>query len=141
MEKKSKKKTEKRIKRFRKSVKKYIDFFGLYEYRLHLMPQAKASARASCYWHNIEEAPDGSGMTITICYSESWINNPNLDNKDIDQTAFHEVLELLLHKLRDYAQQHRVFISDREIDDEIHRIIRRFENKILPLINKCKSRS
>ena len=125
---------DKNIKHFKKSVNEAIEFFGLYSYSFTIMEQMKPEARASNYYHSISDDPDSSARLFTICYSLHWINDEDTTLDEIRNTAFHEVFETMFYRLRDYSLANKLTISEREVDDQIHKIIRTFENKILPLI-------
>jgi len=60
--------------------------------------------------------------------SKDWTDALPLNNKEIRRCAFHEVCELLLGNLRDIAGSR--FILEREIDEQVHIIIRTLENVI-----------
>jgi len=127
---------KKNAKVFRKSVKKYSKFFNLQNWEIGVTENPDKSSRllAQCCTWTIESFPDGNGKVCTIYYSRDWIKK-KLHKKEIRQTAFHEVCELLLSTLRDYSSQHKYFISPREVDNEVHSIIRILENKIFPIIS------
>lgn len=121
--------TEDNIKYFKNRVNYYFfDVFHLYEFELNIEPQLKGDVRASCYWHEIYE---GAGI-ITFCYSKDWIQYEDTSLEDIDKTAFHEVLEALLSEVNELMA--RRFISKKDIPNAIHRIIRRMENVVYPII-------
>ncbi|MFA6091033.1 MAG: hypothetical protein WC774_04650 [Candidatus Gracilibacteria bacterium] len=123
---------DKNIELFKKYVKFYIEYFGLIGYELDIESQIKPDVRASCYWHELKDHNEGGGQIATISYSESWIGYETKEG--IKKTAFHEVMELFLAKLRDFSKNTKFIIPDFIVDDEVHRIIRIMENKILPLI-------
>jgi hypothetical protein len=56
--------------------------------------------------------------------------NKSMDytNRKLNQTAFHEMMELRLGKLRDMAEQKNNWD---EVDEQIHTLIRTFENLML----------
>lgn len=130
MKKKNNKLTEKqKIKLFKKRVNYFFfDIFKLYDYNLEIIAQKNIDARATTYWHHIEE---GSGL-ITIAYSESWLFYKDTDEKEIDIVAFHEVWEAILWELQSIAASR--FIEERSIPNAAHRVIRRMENIIYPLV-------
>lgn len=120
---------KRRIKLFEHNVHHFFfDVFKLYDYELSIISQVNIGARATTYWHSIEE---GAGM-ITIAYSENWLFDEDTDKKEISLVAFHEVCEALLWEINSLATSR--FIEKREIPNAIHRIIRRMENIVYPLI-------
>lgn len=118
-----------KIKLFENKVRYFFfDIFKLYDYELSIISQTNISARASTYWHSIEE---GAGI-ITIAYSNNWLFDKDTDKKEISLVAFHEVCEAILWELNSLASSR--FVEEREIPNAVHRIIRRMENIVYPLI-------
>jgi hypothetical protein len=115
-------------------VKKYIDFFGLYEWELFFSEDTNSMNRALVCWHTINDRQEGSGMIATFQWRRSWIVKKETTKDEIKKVAFHEVLELLLGKVRDFGENKTVLIPDYVVDEEIHKIIRRIENKVFNLI-------
>jgi hypothetical protein len=124
---------ETNINLFKKYVNKYINFFGMFDWEINFAICHEKNADASCAYYRLDEAGEGCGQTVTFRYSLDWIDS-NVEEDEIERTAFHEVLELLLSKLRDFSSYKDVHISDREVDNEIHRVIRIFENKVFNLV-------
>lgn len=122
------------IQYFEKCVQEAIDFLGLHSFRFVITSQEKPGAKASNYYHSMADT-DGSPRVFTICYSEDWIREvTNL--KEIRSIAFHEVFETMFYRLRDFSLNTTEVVLPREVDDQIHSIVRTFENKILPLIKE-----
>ena len=111
----------------------FFDVFRLFEYELEIDEQEDDDARSSIYWHKMKV---GAQM-VTICYTRNWLCNLETTKKEIDKVAFHEVCEALLSELGEMA--HERYISEREITASTHRIIRRLENIILPLVKNKRS--
>lgn len=126
------------IKMFKKYVRYYIDIFNLHNWEVVISEGESDTSSASCLWWSIDDYPNGCGQIASIYYDKNWIKNKKLKRSEISRTAFHEVIELLLSKLRDYSENTEKVISSYEIDNEIHNIIRIMENKILPLISKLE---
>lgn len=120
-----------RINLFKSSFQKFIDYFGVYDYAIHFF-EDEDTEEYSAYVKTRGKMSnsEGEGQVASVFYSKTWIEGKNLKNDEIKKVAFHEFLELLLLKLRDYAMNNTIVISDREIDNEVHRIIRIFENTI-----------
>lgn len=118
-----KKQFQKLVKHFENSVKKYQKMFNLLNYRISIFEQIKPGVRASCYH-------DNEGRVASICYSLEWLHeNPSLN--DIEETAFHEVIELLLSKLRDYSIDLNIQRTTEDVNQEVHNIIRILENILI----------
>ena len=124
--------TDQKIKYFVSECQRFIDFFGLYEWQIYFDQHEDDTARAMCSTIGITDNESGNGLTTCLSYSMAWIIEAKKD--EISICAFHEVMELMLSQLRDFAVNSEFIITQREIDDEVHRVIRRFENKIYPLI-------
>ncbi len=108
---------------FKKSIYKWLDYFGLKKWDVSLF---------------YEEYDMESNANIVWNYSNKIVSfylNPNLDkDEDIDKLAFHEVVELLLAKLRNYSLNTKYVISDEEVDASIHTVIRTLENTLYLVI-------
>ena len=113
---------------FKKRVKYYFfEVFHMYDYELDLTEQNSDFAKATTYWYPIE---DGQGK-IEICYTKTWLNDIDTKLDEIDKTAFHEVCETILSELQQISRAR--FITEKDIPNAVHRVIRRFENIIFPM--------
>lgn len=127
---KKKKSSEQKIKFFEKEVLRFINIFGLNDWEIYIEEEDDdADIKGLLICDDMS-----SNRIATIRYSIYWINGQDLTDEEITKTAFHEVMELLLTKLRGYSNNKEILISEREVDEEIHRIIRTMENTILKLI-------
>jgi len=124
--------TKEKIAYFTSECQRFIDFFGLHEWQIYFGEHEDSSARSMCFTSGITDNVYGDGMMTELSYNKDWLNSAG--KNEISVCAFHEIMELLLSKLRDYSTNDSFIVSQREVDDEVHRIIRRFENKIHPLI-------
>ena len=125
--------TDQKIKLFRSECQRFIEFFGLHEWQIqYKQHDLSDNARAMCSTSGIMSNVEGDGQQATLSYDIEWIRESDAD--EISICAFHEVMELMFMKLRDYSTNNQFIVTWREVDDEFHRIIRRFENKIYPLI-------
>ena len=125
--------TDQKIKYFVSECQRFIEFFGLYEWQItYCQHGLQDEARAMCVTSGIVNNVEGDGQQATLSYDIEWINES--DKEEISICAFHEVMELMFTKLRDYSTNNMYIVTWREVDDEFHRVIRRFENKIYPLI-------
>lgn len=75
---------------------------------------------------------------FTIKVNKTWIDSKSATKFEIDRTAFHETLEMVMARLRDFANNSYESVNPREVDGEIHRFIRIMENKVLPKIKQEK---
>lgn len=119
---------------FKDEINKYINLFGLLDYAIEIEVEKDVKIKACTYWHGRKDNETETGRIITFCYGDDWIRLKETDKKEISMTAFHEVLELMFSTLRDLAEMQGQYVSKREVDDEVHSIIRRMENVIFPKI-------
>ena len=120
-------KFEKRVRFFEKEVFRFLKMFNLMNYDVSVDAQIKESALASCY-------ADSTNNKVNICYSQDWLWNNNTTNKEITKTAFHEVMELFLIRLRDFSENVSMPRTPDCVDREVHNIIRVLENIVLPVL-------
>jgi hypothetical protein len=113
---------------FKSEAKRFIAIHGLINYAVFFDSDENPECRASC------EMPD-SNRQLTIGYNETWLRQTD-DCDEISKTAYHEVIELLLAKLRLMASEKESYYSNVMIDEEIHRIIRLLENIYFDKIKK-----
>jgi len=111
---------------FRKEIFRWVKFFGLSDYEIDIDDEC-TDARADCSWYGLKNEDAGTQI-IRISYNPEWIKTA--DMKLISRTAFHEVCELLIAPLTEFARNTDVRISEREISTERHRIIRRLESSV-----------
>ena len=124
------------IKYFKKQVSKAVDLFGLYSYQFTIISQDSTDARASNYYHSLEQRSRSDPRSYTIAYTVRWLEDEHTTKEDIKRTAYHEVLETMFSNLREYSNNIDYLVTSREVDSEIHKIVRTFENLILPLIEE-----
>ncbi len=117
------------VKLFKIWVYKYINFFDLSDWEITIEELIEKYIRATVLWDEM-----ASNRIANFYYEKEWIENNKLTKDEIQRVAFHEVLELLLANLRVFSVEHKEKISSREVDTEIHRIIRKLENKVFNLI-------
>jgi hypothetical protein len=119
----------KRVKFFKKCVNYYFfEIFHLYEFQLTISSDESTEIRAGCYWSDIN---DGAGI-INIYYSIPWIMSKETTYDEINKVAFHETWEAILSELQELIIER--FISKKDIANAVHRVIRRMENIVFPLI-------
>ena len=114
--------TKKDFKLFKKECRKWLNFFGLKQWTVHLFHRECEEGWAEFY-------PDVSGRTVTIVLNTDFTDYDKVPKRMIRQVAFHEIVEgVLLAELRD-------MLFDRgytrlEIDKRIHPIVRTLENSV-----------
>ena len=120
-DKKMNKTTKKHFELFQKECNKWIEYFGLKQWRVFYEHDYVDDAYGSINAHH-------PGKVVTITLSKSWEETkPN--NKYIKRTAFHEICELLISPLERLAKS-RFGVLEEEIQEEIHNIIRTLENTV-----------
>jgi len=118
--------TKKEFAQFKKTVKWWINYFGLKNWEVKIFHEYSEDARA---FYNF----DTCGMICRITLSTEWNYAPG--PYGIKQSAFHEVCEILLAPIDDLGHNYfnRDFISEKK-----HDIIRRLENTIfIEHKNRC----
>lgn len=121
---------------FKKYTQEAINCLGQHDKQFEISGIKTATYRACCKWHSLETYPDGDPRQIDIIYNKEWLFDKDTNKKDIRKVAYHEILESMFSKLRDFGVNTDLTISSREVDSEIHKFIRIFENKILPFIKE-----
>ena len=119
--------TAKHFEIYKKECEKWIDVFGLKGWEPYFEHDIKDENALAQMFADIE------GRTCTFFLAPDWGGNP-VTNEELDKTAFHEVLELLLARLNFLANSRSV--NQSEIVEEIHHIIRTFENAVFKIFKK-----
>lgn len=122
---------------FKSEVQRFVKYFGLteYELRIECLDLSENDNLAECRYYKMDGDLGGTNMVAAIVCDIDWING-RLDSiyessdEHISRIAFHEVLELLLSQNTEFALRKEIFVSEREVITENHRIIRRLENTI-----------
>lgn len=113
--------TEEHFEIFKAECEKWLTFFGLKGWSvIFLHEKLGGEYRASC---SVDIA--GRIATIRLAIDYSWVP---VTCHDVRQSAFHEVCELLLYRLR-YIGECR-YLQPEEIPEEVHNIIRILENSV-----------
>jgi hypothetical protein len=133
MEKRSKMTKQQKISFFKAEVKRFIKYFGLYDYEIIFDEQKNEDARATTYFYYYDDRNNADAQNVDVCWSKEWIES-NLTKKEISKTAFHEVLEIMLYKLQELARCRNIIVTKLEVKQEKHRIIRILENTIFEII-------
>lgn len=105
---------------FKKCITYWIKHFGLYGWDVHLDHRTDKDSLAYTSYN----VPNRS---VTIVLSKDW-DCTKITDIQIDKSAFHEIGELLMMRLRFIAETR--FISEEEIGEEVHNIIRILEHVI-----------
>lgn len=118
---------------FKKSVEKWVDYFGLHDWRVEVKSD------------ELEDGSIAECRTNVVGKSAYLVLNKDLREKDqdialIEKSGFHEVCELLLAEL--YYQAYRDGVSEARNNDIAqvgHSIVRRLENTIYVDLMKLES--
>jgi len=116
--------TLKQFELFKKEAQRWLDYFGMKEWQVYFEQKELKGSRAQC-------AFDCVGRIATLSLGTSWseINKIFVTDENIKRTAFHEVCELVLAPLSSMVFQ-RFNLAEENVEEEIHRIIRTFENSL-----------
>ena len=116
--------TKKHFKIFKKEVKKWINYFGLWDWQIHFAHYAEnmTNTRAKVIYNS-------TGCLATFILNTKWHEHTEdvLNKNNIRKAAFHEVCELLLGRLTHIADD-RWGWCEADLTIETHRIIRTLEN-------------
>lgn len=118
---------------FNSEIKRFVNYFGLHEWEIEISDDAGDNDRAMTSWYPLNHESYGSQI-INISYNKEWLSDKTTAKEEITRVVFHEIMEVMLSRLRSLCLNTEIKISDREVDSEIHRVIRTFENKVLPLL-------
>jgi hypothetical protein len=126
---------DKRFKRYVEYSNEAIEFLGLhsFSFTFELNEDSNSFFKARTNWHNIFNEDTGGARTFYIEVCADWLETED-DETGLRATAWHEVLEAFLHRLTDMAGNHEYYVRPSDVANEIHNVIRLFENKVLPLI-------
>lgn len=126
-----------RKKLFYKHVRYYFfDVFKLYDYELYFEVISNKDVRARMLQH---EYKCGSCM-VTISVSKQWLKECESHN-ELKKVAFHEVFETMLGELGNMVMHYSGHTRDEptpNLNAATHRVIRRMENIVFPLIGEMK---
>ena len=108
----SKKEKNRRIILFIDECKRIIEYFGLYDWRVYFSYDEQTEEyNAYCETNRIISNNEGDNRLIGIFYSTKWLEDKDVKDKEILTSAFHEIMELLLTKLRYFAENISIVIS------------------------------
>ena len=117
--------TTKQFKIFQKECEKWIKEFGMLGF--------------GYYYDHTDVEGLGDGVIGSCTFPESYTERDftitlsenvedSITEENIRETAFHEVMECFLYRIRTFAYLR--FINARQIDDEIHNIIMTLEKVV-----------
>ena len=109
-------------------TRQFVRYFNLIDYNVCIQPASDDDVDyyACCMVNEVEEEEDG--RVATIEFSEEQMET--LEPWQVEQVAFHEVLELLLLTLRQHASNDSASLTLREADREAHAIINTLTNTL-----------
>ncbi|MEO5350764.1 MAG: hypothetical protein H7836_14135 [Magnetococcus sp. YQC-3] len=115
---------KKHFKTFKKYFKNYTIFFGITDWNLNFQHDISLLTQDfACV------QPDIDSRNVVISFNPVW-ENIKPTKKYIKLVAIHECLELFLYRLRCIANS-RFDFTQHDLDEEMHKIIRVLENKLL----------
>lgn len=115
------------FKTFVDECNRWVDFFGLKDWKIYYYQEKLKESFAECRVNGIEN------RIVSIVLNKE-LDKEDYDFFDLRKTAFHEVCEVLLYGL-EYLATCR-YLSPEEITTERHSIIRRLENSVYRELNK-----
>ena len=104
---------------FKAECRRWLDFFGIKNYRVFYSHEPVEDGFAECAWST-------PGRVVKMKLNPEWAEAP-VDNPSLSRTAFHEICELLLSELTEMAQQ---WVCNAEVNRTSHQIIRTLENTV-----------
>jgi hypothetical protein len=105
---------------FKREINHWLQYFGLIDFDVRILHLKERDFLLGGLSYNV------MNRTANITLNTSWIETKP-DKYELAKTAFHEVVELLLSQLRNYSES---YISEDEVNREIHKIIVIFENTV-----------
>lgn len=117
---------EENIELFTKYVHHYFySVFKMKEFEMYVQKDKEDISRANMTF-------DNEGQSICISYEETWVQNTKLTNKEIQEIAFHEVMEGLLGEMQELIDSR--YITENMVAPAVHRVIQRLVNILLPYL-------
>lgn len=114
--------TRRHLEAFKKECGKWIKVFGMLGWRFYYQHKDIEGRQIAycCFPDKPEDRVFTIGLTLHL--------EGNYSMADIRRSAFHEVMEAFLYKIRFLAGCR--YIQPEEIDEEVHHIIRTLENAV-----------
>lgn len=116
------KSTQKHFKIFKAECEKWLTRLNLRNWEVKYYHKEEDDSIFS--WCNFSY----SGRSADVCLNINWPEKVPITEYELKRSAFHEVCEILLYPLR-YLGECR-FLTDSEIDPEVHNVIRILENAL-----------
>jgi len=110
--------TKRHFKIFKKEFMKWRRRFGLLGIEINF--EHRKSPEGGLAWTSYSSR----GQVSCIGLGKDWSNFP-LSDREVRKAAFHECMELFLYPIRDCAEER--FVTQKDIDEEMHRAIRTLE--------------
>ena len=108
---------------FKERTEKWIDLFGLTDWEYRIVQAKDEDDYMAWVRYSVEI------RKATICLAEEWPDDHEVTLNQLDQSALHEVCELLLADIR-YLATERYSTTEAQIHQEVHRIIARIINLV-----------
>jgi len=118
------------VKMYREEIEYWIGYFGLYGWEIVFTQRKSEDARAWCNANQLED------RQVEIGISTVWDIPPTREN--ISRVAFHEVCELWT--MRFYALALTRNVTQAQLREENHNLIRTLENLLFPKEFKARER-
>lgn len=123
-----KSKKQKRVDYFIERCKFYIEYLGLKHYEFFFQQkEIEERGKWNLNWQ---------GRIISISFGKDWIESKNVNFKEIDKVAFHEVYECSLSPIVSELQEHISYEKSMRL---IHETVRRMENTLFEFIKDEKA--
>ena len=107
---------------FQKRFQYWVDFYGLKEWKIYFNHEDVEAAYAYIYIKAL-------GRCCTVYLSVDWTQKPSKEK--LNESAFHEATHLLLGKIDTLSRDR--YITEDQINNEIHGIVRVLEKVILKI--------
>ena len=117
--------TKKDFEKFKKAALKFAQKFGLTDWEIHVFHEEWGNEDSRAY-----NRCNYTGRVASISLAPEWNTRPV--SGEIERTAFHEIFEVLLAPLTTCAFGR--FVTEDEIDEAIHYIVRTMENVMLGMM-------
>lgn len=113
--------SQQHFKKFQNFFREWVDLFGMKDWELAFFFEKTSvdgdDARASVHFEH-------ESRIVVVCLNKEWAGYEPTDH-NLSRCAYHEVLELVLGRINYFTRNKA---TGEEIDGEVHRIIRIFEN-------------
>ncbi len=111
---------EKDFEVFKDEFTRWVDILGMKGWELIFKHIELVDARA-------QVMPGQQGRVVVVCLNTMW-EGQEVTEYELRRTGFHEALELFLSKITQLA--HERSVTEADIEEETHNIIRTLENVI-----------